>query len=318
MEPSHFFEIKPLLSLQKIDVTSIAECENIFIIGDSNGYISFFKKENSKFVPSHNIKLKSKIEDFILIDARKILIVLSGGKLFIYDIINYADYSPKNTSELKLNDKNIKISNISNNQNGESGNEILIITENKKIFFYIFHDELLRLIPKEDRNGNPLHVDIEDITKKIIWIGNNLIYMTKDEKIIFINLPHSYHDLEEHIEKIAIEDFTYANKVVMVLELNMGIFFDLDGQALIKDTLIFKENENEYELITGIESYGNYILAFENKTVIIYDNDGKFYEKLNIDNNSDFTNKLIVKNKNKIFIATSNKKGEKSKDFKYI
>ena len=88
-------------------MTSIAECDNIFIIGDSNGYISFFKKENSKFVPSHNIKLKSKIEDFILIDARKILIVLSGGKLFIYDIINYADYSPKNTSELKLNDKNL-------------------------------------------------------------------------------------------------------------------------------------------------------------------------------------------------------------------
>ena len=106
--------------------------------------------------------------------------------------------------------------------------------------------------------------------------------------------------------------------MVIVLELNMGIFFDLDGQALIKDTLIFKENENEYELITGIESYGNYILAFENKTVKIYDNDGKFYEKLNIDNNSDFTNKLIVKNKNKIFIATSNKKEEKSKDFKYI
>ena len=209
MEPSHFFEIKPLLSLQKIDVTSIAECDNIFTIGDSNGYISFFKKENSKFVPSHNIKLKSKIEDFILIDARKILIVLSGGKLFIYDIINYADYNPKNTSEFKLNDKSIKISKISNNQNGESGNEILIITENKKIFFYIFHDELLRLIPKEDRNGNPLLVDIEDIPKKIIWIGNNLIYMTKDEKIIFINLPHSYHDLEEHIEKIPIEDFTY-------------------------------------------------------------------------------------------------------------
>ena len=61
------------------------------------------------------------------------MIVLSGGKLFIYDIINYADYSPKNTSELKLNDKNIKISKISNNQNGESGNEILIIIENKKI-----------------------------------------------------------------------------------------------------------------------------------------------------------------------------------------
>ena len=106
--------------------------------------------------------------------------------------------------------------------------------------------------------------------------------------------------------------------MVIVLELNMGIFFDLDGQALIKDTLIFKENEYEYELITVIESYGNYILAFENKTVKIYDFDGKFQEKLNIDNNSDFTNKLIVKNKNKIFIATSNKKEEKSKDFKYI
>ena len=137
--------------------------------------------------------------------------------------------------------------------------------------------------------------------------------MTKDEKIIFINLPHSYHDLEEHIKKIPIEDFTYTNNMVIVLELNVGFFFDLNGQALIKDTLIFKENENEYELITGIESYGNYILAFENKTVKIYDNDGKFYEKLNIDNNSDFTHKLIVKNKNKIFIATSNKKEKNQK-----
>ena len=48
--------------------------------------------------------------------------------------------------------------------------------------------------------------------------------MTKDEKIIFINLPHSYHDLEEHIEKIPIEDFAYTNKMVIVLELNLLFF----------------------------------------------------------------------------------------------
>ena len=62
-----------------------------------------------------------------------------------------------------------------------------------------------------------------------------------------------------------------------------------------------------------------HIVALSPKNIYIFESkEGQCMQTLTIDNNApEFKKKFLVQGKNKVFVATSNKKDEKSKDFIY-
>lgn len=105
------------------------------ITGDSLGNIIAFKREKTKLVQIHQIQLKSKIENLIIMENMNILLVLSGGNIFIYELLSFKDNSPKDSDKESKDLKDIY--KIAVNKNPQNENEILIVTKRKNYCSFI-------------------------------------------------------------------------------------------------------------------------------------------------------------------------------------
>ena len=155
MESSNLelFDIELLKDFPQKNITSVVDYNNHIIVGDSLGNIVTFKREKTKLAQIHQLQLKQKIENLIVVENLNILLVLSGGSIFIYELLSFKDNSPKDSDKESKDLKDIY--KIALNKNPKNENEILIVTKKKKLLFFYYHTEMLRLFPLEfnDKEG---------------------------------------------------------------------------------------------------------------------------------------------------------------------
>ena len=314
------FEVELIKEFPKANITSIIDYNDQIIIGDALGNLTAYKREKTKLVQIHQIQLKSKIENLIVMESSNILLVLAGGNIYIYELLSFKDNSPKDSDK---ESKDLKdIARIAQNKNSKNENEILVVTKKKKILFFFYHTERGRLSPKEyiDKEKKPLVFNLDEIPEKIMWYENNICYYTKSAKLSFIILKYSNENGWEKKLKsqdFPVENLAYVNKSWMILQVGIGLYFDLEGEAITKNTLVFNTDVDGPSVVDLEVLHDFHIIALSQKNIMIFENnEGQLMQTLDIDNNSpEFNKKFLALGKNKVFAITSNKKDEKSKDF---
>ena len=322
MESSNLelFDIELLKDFPQKNITSVVDYNNHIIVGDSLGNIVTFKREKTKLAQIHQLQLKQKIENLIVVENLNILLVLSGGSIFIYELLSFKDNSPKDSDKESKDLKDIY--KIALNKNPKNENEILIVTKKKKLLFFYYHTEMLRLFPLEfnDKEGKPLTFNLDELPEKIMWYDKNICYYTKSEKLAFIILKNfeKYWEKNEIIQDFPVENLAYVNKSWIILQVGIGLYFDLEGQAMTKNTLVFNTDANGPSIV-DIEILNDFhIIALSEKNIMIFENnEGQLMQTLNIDDSPEFIKKYLCLGKNKVFALTCNKKDEKAKDFIY-
>ena len=322
------FEVDLIKEFSKEIITSVVGYEDkkdnkdkkdVIIIGDSIGNLIVYKKEKTKLVELFHDQLKSKIENLIAIPDLNVLFVLAGGTLYFYDLLNFKLVS-------KDLDKDFKdISKIAENKNSskEYVDKILIVTKKKKIIFCQYYPEIGKLQPYElkDKDGNPLNFNLEDMPEKILWFGNNICYYTKNGKIYFLIIKTIDNNIAEKTElnqDIKALNLVYINDSWLVLTENVGLYFDLLGQAISKNPLIFDESSSNQ--IIDIKILNDFhIISLSPSNIKIFDNnEGTLMQTLSIDNDTQQIKKLFLgEGSHSLFLVTSNKKEEKPKETEY-
>ena len=321
MESSNLelYDIELLKEFPQINITSVADYNDHVIIGDSLGNIMTFKREKTKLVQIHQLQLKSKIENLIVMEKLNILLVLSGGNIFIYELLSFKDNSPKDTDKESKDLKDIY--KIALNKSPNNENEILIVTKKKKLLFFYYNNEMLRLFPLEfiDKEKKLLTFNLDEFPEKIMWYDKNICYYTKGGKLAFIIIKKIENNWvkKELIQDYPVENLAYVNKSWIILQVGCGLYYDLEGQPMTKNTLVFNTDANG-PLIVDIEILNDFhIVALSEKNIMIFENnEGQLMQTLNIDS-PEFIKKFLLLGKNKVFALTSNKKDEKTKEFIY-
>ena len=321
MESSNLelYDIELLKEFPQINITSVADYNDHVIIGDSLGNIMTFKREKTKLVQIHQLQLKSKIENLIVMEKLNILLVLSGGNIFIYELLSFKDNSPKDTDKESKDLKDIY--KIALNKSPNNENEILIVTKKKKLLFFYYNNEMLRLFPLEfiDKEKKLLTFNLDEFPEKIMWYDKNICYYTKSGKLAFIIIKKVENNWvkKELIQDFPVENLAYVNKSWIILQVGIGLYYDLEGQPMTKNTLVFNTDANG-PLIVDIEILNDFhIVALSEKNIMIFENnEGQLMQTLNIDS-PEFIKKFLLLGKNKVFALTSNKKDEKTKEFIY-
>ena len=321
MESSNLelYDIELLKEFPQINITSVADYNDHVIIGDSLGNIMTFKREKTKLVQIHQLQLKSKIENLIVMEKLNILLVLSGGNIFIYELLSFKDNSPKDTDKESKDLKDIY--KIALNKSPNNENEILIVTKKKKLLFFYYNNEMLRLFPLEfiDKEKKLLTFNLDEFPEKIMWYDKNICYYTKSGKLAFIIIKKIENNWvkKELIQDFPVENLAYVNKSWIILQVGIGLYYDLEGQPMTKNTLVFNTDANG-PLIVDIEILNDFhIVALSEKNIMIFENnEGQLMQTLNIDS-PEFIKKFLLLGKNKVFALTSNKKDEKTKEFIY-
>lgn len=313
------FDIELLNEFPQRNITSVVDYNDHVITGDSLGNIIAFKREKTKLVQIHQIQLKSKIENLIIMENMNILLVLSGGNIFIYELLSFKDNSPKDSDKESKDLKDIY--KIAVNKNPQNENEILIVTKKKKLLFFYYNNEMLRLFPSEfnDKEGKPLTFNLDELPEKIMWYEKNICYYTKSGKLAFLIIKKvgDCWEKKENIQDFPVENFAYVNKSWIILQVGIGLYYDLEGQPMTKNTLVFNTDANGPSIV-DIEILNDFhIIALSEKNIMIFENnEGQLMQTLNIDS-PEFIKKFLLLGKNKVFALTTNKKDEKSKEFIY-
>ena len=309
------FDSEFVQDFPKINITSIAEYYQNLIIGDSQGRIIAYKKENSKLVEYFSKQIKNKIDKIIAIPNLNILYILSGGNLYLHGLPVFNDINPKDSDKESKDFKDI--AKIYENQNPKNENELMIISKRKKILFFYYKTEMLRLRYKEylDKDGKQLAINLEEIPEKLIWNGNNICYYTKT-KIYFISIKteKSVSTLIESSQDLPVDNILSVQSVWMVVSVGCGMFFDTNGNSMTKNMVFFKQ---EHPLIDVAVFNDLHIVALCEKNIDIYDSaDGNCVQELNPENNfSESVKRFLTVGNNRILVVTSNKKDEKAKEY---
>ena len=124
------FDSEFIQDFPKINITSVAEYYQNLIIGDSQGRIQAYKKENSKLVEYYSKQVKNKIDKIIVIQNLNILYILSGGNLYLNGLPVFNDINPKDSEKESKDFKDI--AKIYENQNPKNENELMIISKKRK------------------------------------------------------------------------------------------------------------------------------------------------------------------------------------------
>ena len=111
--------------------------------------------------------------------------------------------------------------------------------------------------------------------------------------------------------------FAYVNKSWIILQVGIGLYYDLEGQPMTRNNLVFNTDANGPSIV-DIEILNDFhIIALSEKNIMIFENnEGQLMQTLNIDS-PEFIKKFLLLGKNKVFALTTNKKDEKSKEFIY-
>ena len=95
------FETEFLQDFKNVNVTAVADYilgknQSMIITGDSHGVIRIYERRGSKLTETQqHQKGKSRIEKLIVNPKFNILYILTGGSLFIHELPNLNDRTPK-------------------------------------------------------------------------------------------------------------------------------------------------------------------------------------------------------------------------------
>ena len=167
------FETEFLQDFKNVNVTAVADYilgknQSMIITGDSHGVIRIYERRGSKLTETQqHQKGKSRIEKLIVNPKFNILYILTGGSLFIHELPNLNDRTPKESEGESRHFK--EIAKIVENESPKHKNELMIITKKKKILFFYFNPDNQRLFQKEykDKDGKNLEIILKDIPDKI-------------------------------------------------------------------------------------------------------------------------------------------------------
>ena len=130
------FETEFLQDFKNLNITAIVDYikgknNSLIITGDSSGVIRVFERKGSKLAEIHQLqKGKSKINNLLVNQELNTLYILTGGSLFIYELPNFNDHTPK---ESEGESKHLKdIAKIVENENPKQKSELMIISKKNK------------------------------------------------------------------------------------------------------------------------------------------------------------------------------------------
>ncbi len=315
------FEKEFLKDFQRMNITAVADFiiknnESLIITGDSEGIIRAYKREKQKLVEKQQIQFANKkIEKLIVNQESKILYVLSEGNLFIYDLPDLNDKTPKG------NDKEAKdlkdIAKIVPNDCPKNKNDLMVITKKKKILFFSYNNEVQRLYLKEykDKDKKPLEIQLKEIPDKIKWYGENICYYLQQECKVIFNVIETNKDIskvKQGEQGIPIEDIAFIQSCwACVFQGGLCFFFEIDGQNKNKNQIMLNQTDPFLEL----EIFNDlYIISLHEKSIGIYDfNDEKCVQELTTDTSDVSVKKFLTKGEKSIFLVSITKKEEKGK-----
>ncbi len=315
------FETEFIQDFQKIHITAIADYilgknQSLIITGDSNGIIRVYKRHGSKLTEEHQLqKGRSKIDKLLVNSENKVLYILTGGSLFIHELPNLNDRTPRESdSESKyLRD----IAKIVENENEKNKNELMIITKKKKILFFYYNGDNQRLLQKEykDKDGKNIEIILKDIPNKIRWHGNYICYyLSNSGKLAFISIETDINTgisrLKENGQDMPIEEIAYIQSSwANVYSGGICVFLDKDANPSSISPISFDQSDPMIEL--GIFN-DLYIISLNQKSIRIYDfPDGQCVQELTTDTSHTPYKKFLAKGQKGIFVVSLIKTEEK-------
>ena len=135
------FETEFLQDFKNVNITAIVdyikgENKSMIITGDSHGVIRVYERNDSKITEIQQYqKGRLKIDKLILIPEINILYILTGGSLFINELPNLNDRTPKESDGESRYFK--EVANIIENESPKYKKELMIITKKKKNFIFL-------------------------------------------------------------------------------------------------------------------------------------------------------------------------------------
>ena len=146
------FETEFLKDFKNINITAVADYyigknQSLLITGDSTGVIRIYERKGSKLTErQQQQKGKTKIDKLIVNSEFNILYILTGGSLFIHELPNLKDISPKESDGESRYLKDV--SKIIENEDAKNKNELMIIKKKKKLLFFFFRPRSSKIVPK--------------------------------------------------------------------------------------------------------------------------------------------------------------------------
>ena len=315
------FEKENLENFQHINVTAIADYiidknHSLIITGDSEGVIRSYKREGGKLHPNPEKQIgKTKIEQLIVNSELKNLYILQGGNLFIYELPDLKDKTPKDNDKESAYLKDI--AKIVENESPKDKDTLMIIAKKtKKLIFLQYKNEISKFYNREykDKSGKTLEIILHDIPDKIRWYGNYFSYILKSQTKVFYNIIESNSDyknakLIESSQDLPAEDIGFIQSSWITSLTGFCLFTGTDGQAVSKNMITLNPNDEFIQL----EIFNDlYIFSLYKNSVGIYNyNDGECVLELTIDTNEPIFNKFMTKVSKSIFLISVVKSNEK-------
>ena len=310
------FETEFLQDFKNLNITAIVDYikgknNSLIITGDSSGVIRVFERKGSKLAEIHQLqKGKSKINNLLVNQELNTLYILTGGSLFIYELPNFNDHTPK---ESEGESKHLKdIAKIVENENPKQKSELMIISKKKKILFFYYNKDNQRLLQKEykDKNGKNIEINLKEIPEKIRWYGDCICYYLQQQgKLVFLKIEtdkNGYKSLIENSQDVPIEEIVYIQQSwSCVYTGGICVFLGMDGNPSTINPITFDSKDPMIEL--GIFN-DIYIISLNQKSVAIYDyNDGQCVQELTTDTTQIPYKKYLAKGQKGIFVMSITK-----------
>ena len=321
------FETEFLQDFKNNRLTAIADYitgknQSLLITGDSSGVIRVYKREGAKLTENQQYqKGKTKIDKLIINSKFNILYILTGGSLFIHELPDFKDHSPKESDGESRHLK--EIAKIVQNESPKHAKELMVITKKKKIIFFYYNSDNHKLYQKEykDKNGKNLEIVLNDIPDKIRWYDNYICYYLKNQvKLVFItietNAQTGKSNLIQYNQEIPVEDIEFIqSNWVIVMNGGICLFFGMDGNASSKNPINMDPSDPMIEI--GIFN-DLYIISLNQKSVAIYDfNDCQCVQEMTTDTSQTPYQKFLCKGQKGIFLISIIKREEKPGKFAY-
>ena len=320
------FETEFLQDFKNVNVTAVADYilgknQSMIITGDSHGVIRIYERRGSKLTETQqHQKGKSRIEKLIVNPKFNILYILTGGSLFIHELPNLNDRTPKESEGESRHFK--EIAKIVENESPKHKNELMIITKKKKILFFYFNPDNQRLFQKEykDKDGKNLEIILKDIPDKIKWFEDNICYYLANQMILgFLTIEtdsNGRSKLQEKQDSLPLEEIAFIQSSwANVYTGGICVFFGFDGNNKAKSPITLDPSDPMIELNIFNDLY---IISLNQKSLAIYDyNDGQLVQELTTDTSQSPHKKFLAKGQKGIFVVSITKIEEKPGSFVY-
>ena len=97
-----------------------------------------------------------------------------------------------------------------------------------------------------------------------------ILYAPKTSFIIIKKIENNWVK-KELIQDFPVENLAYVNKSWIILQVGIGLYYDLEGQPMTKNTLVFNTDANGPSIV-DIEILNDFhIIALSEKNIMIFE-----------------------------------------------